>query len=141
MAALVPFTPKAVWYAYQKAAPRAGLQNRVHPHKLRHCFATHLLENGADLCTIQLLLGHHDLIRTDCEPEFKAASCQASAEDPRKGVEVASTSLSFTSSRRVEKRVPSSVPVGPVVVKLVLFFGAQRGRNIIFNPRAKWRIV
>lgn len=51
-----PITPRAVWYACQRAAQRAGLQNRVHPHTLRHCFATHLLENGADLRTIQLLL-------------------------------------------------------------------------------------
>ncbi len=59
-----PITPKAVYHACQKAAQRAGLQNRVHPHTLRHCFATHLLENGADLRTIQLLLGHHDLKET-----------------------------------------------------------------------------
>src|SRR5271157_234654 len=60
----LPITPKAVWYACQKAAQHAGLQNRVHPHTLRHCFATHLLENGADLRTIHLLLGHHDLKET-----------------------------------------------------------------------------
>jgi site-specific recombinase XerD len=59
-----PITPKTVYYACQKAAQQAGLQNRVHPHTLRHCFATHLLENGADLRTIQLLLGHHDLKET-----------------------------------------------------------------------------
>jgi site-specific recombinase XerD len=59
-----PISPKTVWYACQKAAQRAGLQNRVHPHTLRHCFATHLLENGADLRTIQLLLGHQDLKET-----------------------------------------------------------------------------
>ena len=59
-----PITPKAVYYACQQAAQHAGLQNRVHPHTLRHCFATHLLENGADLRTIQLLLGHHDLKET-----------------------------------------------------------------------------
>jgi site-specific recombinase XerD len=59
-----PITPKAVYYACQKAAQHAGLQNRVHPHTLRHCFATHLLENGPDLRTIQLLLGHRDLKET-----------------------------------------------------------------------------
>jgi integrase/recombinase XerD len=59
-----PITPKAVYHACQKAAQHAGLQNRVHPHTLRHCFATHLLENGADLRTIQLLLGHRDLKET-----------------------------------------------------------------------------
>jgi integrase/recombinase XerD len=59
-----PITSKVVWDACQRAAQRAGLQQRVHPHTLRHCFATHLLENGADLRTIQLLLGHHDLKET-----------------------------------------------------------------------------
>src|SRR5215467_5199015 len=59
-----PITPKTVYHACRQAARRAGLQNRVHPHTLRHCFATHLLENGADLRTIQLLLGHHDLKET-----------------------------------------------------------------------------
>jgi site-specific recombinase XerD len=60
-----PITPKAVYYACRHAARRAGLQEKnVHPHTLRHCFATHLLEAGADLRTIQLLLGHHDLEET-----------------------------------------------------------------------------
>jgi len=59
-----PISPKTVWNACHRAAQQAGLQNRVHPHTLRHCFATHLLENGADLRTIQILLGHHDLKET-----------------------------------------------------------------------------
>ncbi|HWN98056.1 MAG TPA: tyrosine-type recombinase/integrase, partial [Blastocatellia bacterium] len=49
------------WYACQKAAQRAGLQKRVYPHLLRHCFATHLYEAGADLRAIQVLLGHEHL--------------------------------------------------------------------------------
>jgi site-specific recombinase XerD len=60
-----PITPKAVYYACCHAARRAGLQEKnIHPHTLRHCFATHLLEAGADLRTIQLLLGHRDLEET-----------------------------------------------------------------------------
>lgn len=60
-----PITPKVVYHACCQAARRAGLQEKnVHPHTLRHCFATHLLEAGADLRTIQLLLGHHDLEET-----------------------------------------------------------------------------
>jgi site-specific recombinase XerD len=59
-----PITTETVWYTCQKAAQRAGLQKRVHPHTLRHCFATHLFEAGADLRTIQVLLGHQDLKET-----------------------------------------------------------------------------
>jgi site-specific recombinase XerD len=59
-----PIDPKTVWHACQKAAQRAGIQKKVHPHTLRHCFATHLLEAGADLRTIQILLGHGDLKET-----------------------------------------------------------------------------
>jgi len=59
-----PIDTKTVWQACQKAAQRAGLQKAVHPHTLRHCFATHLLEAGADLRTIQILLGHRDLKET-----------------------------------------------------------------------------
>jgi len=57
-----PVTTKVLWSACQIAAERASLDNRrIHPHTLRHCFATHLLEAGADLRTIQILLGHRDL--------------------------------------------------------------------------------
>jgi len=59
-----PITTKVVWNACKEAALRAGLQKDVHPHTLRHCFATHLLEAGADLRMIQILLGHHDLKET-----------------------------------------------------------------------------
>jgi site-specific recombinase XerD len=56
-----PIDTKTVWHACHKAAKRAGLQKRVHPHTLRHCFATHLYEAGTDLRAIQVLLGHADL--------------------------------------------------------------------------------
>jgi integrase/recombinase XerD len=59
-----PIDTKTVWHACHKATQRAGLKKSVHPHTLRHCFATHLLEAGADLRTIQILLGHHDLKET-----------------------------------------------------------------------------
>jgi site-specific recombinase XerD len=59
-----PIDTKTVWYACQKAAQRAGIHKRVYPHLLRHCFATHLYEAGADLRTIQVLLGHEDLKET-----------------------------------------------------------------------------
>ena len=59
-----PIDTKTTWYACKEAALRAGLKKAVHPHTLRHCFATHLLEAGADLRTIQILLGHRDLKET-----------------------------------------------------------------------------
>jgi len=59
-----PIDTKTVWHACDGAAKRADLKKAVHPHTLRHCFATHLLETGADLYTIQILLGHRDLKET-----------------------------------------------------------------------------
>jgi site-specific recombinase XerD len=59
-----PITPKGIYHACKEAARRAALQKVVYPHTLRHCFATHLLEAGADLRTIQVLLGHSDLKET-----------------------------------------------------------------------------
>jgi integrase/recombinase XerD len=60
----VPLTAKAVWHACQGAAQRAGIPKKISPHSLRHSYATHLLESGADLHTIQLLLGHADIKHT-----------------------------------------------------------------------------
>jgi site-specific recombinase XerD len=61
----VPIDSRSIFNAVRQAAKRAGIDKHVHPHTLRHCFATHLLESGADLPTIQLLLGHADL-KTTC---------------------------------------------------------------------------
>jgi site-specific recombinase XerD len=55
-----PITEKAVWHACREATRRAGIAKPVHPHTLRHSFATHLFDNGAELPVIQTLLGHAD---------------------------------------------------------------------------------
>lgn len=59
-----PIPPKTIYLACRHAAQKAGIKKPVHPHSFRHAFATHLLESGTNLRTIQILLGHANLETT-----------------------------------------------------------------------------
>ena len=88
-----PITDKIVWRACTEAANRAGIRKRVTPHLVRHSWATHLLEAGTDLRTIQHLLGHEDLEVTARYLHLSAQHLQQVA-NPIEQLKLASVELS-----------------------------------------------
>jgi len=85
-----PISDKTVWIACSEAARRAGISKRVTPHTLRHSWATHLLEAGTDLRTIQVLLGHGDLETTAQYLHLSRRHLQA-VSNPLDGLTLAGT--------------------------------------------------
>jgi len=69
-----PLSRQSLWVIVQRAARRAGLTRRVSPHVLRHSFASHLLEGGADLRSVQAMLGHADIATTQIYTHLPSAT-------------------------------------------------------------------
>ena len=98
----VPITSNIVWLACREAAKAAGITKHLSPHTLRHSYASHLLEAGADLRTIQVLLGHSRLEHTLVYLHLSPKHLQA-ITNPLDSLELSSLDQ-VKRSRRLQKK-------------------------------------
>ncbi len=76
-----PLTRQALWTLIKKYGKKAGITSPLSPHVLRHSFATHLLEKGLDIRSIQLLLGHEDIRTTEIYTHVSLAHLKKTLEE------------------------------------------------------------
>jgi integrase/recombinase XerD len=76
-----PLSRQSLWTIVRAAAARAGVTHRVSPHVLRHSFASHLLEGGADLRAVQAMLGHADIATTQIYTHLPSAALKRMYRD------------------------------------------------------------
>jgi integrase/recombinase XerD len=99
----VPLSDKTVWQVCGDAAKKAGITKHVTPHTLRHSWATHLLEAGTDLRTIQMLLGHGDLETTARYIHLSQEHLHAAA-NPLAKLQLCDVKASNPGSKRKQQR-------------------------------------